>query len=261
MEEFDYRKFLVENKLTPNSRLLKEKKESSMLNEIDFSFWDAFVAGIGLELGRYALELGISIVILTLGGVSLTAKAIISKVKELIRDRKSKEGAVEAQKYLISNPIIKELIQQTKEVEKLRTGKVDKRKKDAEEKLKNIKELTKQAVAKRQEIAQSLLEDIKDNKLSKDAVKYLANQIPYIKNSGYFNNLMESGNEEEQLLSEEFDAFTREELDALQQYEDTGMFPEWLSDEEGDALVAKWRAEYEDDFTDPAGGSGLDSHV
>ena len=63
------------------------------------------------------------------------------------------------------------------------------------------------------------------------------------------------------LLSEEFDAFTREELDALQQYEDTGMFPEWLSDEEGDALVAKWRAEYEDDFIDPAGGSGLYSHV
>ena len=31
--------------------------------------------------------------------------------------------------------------------------------------------------------------------------------------------------------------------------------------EEGDVLVAKWRAEYEDDFTDPAGGSGLDSHV
>jgi len=63
------------------------------------------------------------------------------------------------------------------------------------------------------------------------------------------------------LLSEEFDAFTKEELDALQQYEDTGMFPEWLSDEEGDALLAKWRAEYEDDFTDPAGGSGLDSHI
>jgi len=64
-----------------------------------------------------------------------------------------------------------------------------------------------------------------------------------------------------QPLNEEFDAFTREELDALQQYEDTGMFPEWLSDEEGDALVARWRAEYEDDFIDPAGGSGLDSHV
>jgi hypothetical protein len=197
MNDFDIKKFLTENKMTRNSRLLKEEKESSMLNEIDFSFWDAFVAGIGLELGRYALELGISIVILTLGGVSLTAKAIISKVKELISDRKSKEGAVEAQKYLISNPIIKELIQQTKEVEKLRTGKVDKSKKDAEEKLKNIKELTKQAVAKRQEIAQSLLEDIKDNKLSKDAVKYLANQIPYIKNSGYFNNLMESGEDED----------------------------------------------------------------
>jgi hypothetical protein len=122
MNDFDIKKFLTENKMTRNSRLLKEEKESSMLNEIDFSFWDAFVAGIGLELGRYALELGISIVILTLGGVSLTAKAIISKVKELISDRKSKEGAVEAQKYLISNPIIKELIQQTKEVEKLRTA-------------------------------------------------------------------------------------------------------------------------------------------
>jgi hypothetical protein len=145
MNDFNIKKFLTENKMTRNSRLLKEEKESSMLNEIDFSFWDAFVAGIGLELGRYALELGISIVILTLGGV----------------------------------------IQQTKEVEKLRTGKVDKSKKDAEEKLKNIKELTKQAVAKRQEIAQSLLEDIKDNKLSKDAVKYLANQIPYIKNSNF----------------------------------------------------------------------------
>lgn len=63
------------------------------------------------------------------------------------------------------------------------------------------------------------------------------------------------------LLSEEFDSFTEKELDALQQYEDTGMFPEWLSDEEGDTLVARWRKKYEDDFTDPAGGSGLDSHV
>ena len=68
-------------------------------------------------------------------------------------------------------------------------------------------------------------------------------------------------NEEEQLLSEEFDEFSKEELSALEQYEDTGTFPEWLSDTEGEALVAKWRSEYEDDFTDPAGGSGLYSHA
>ena len=32
MEEFDYRKFLVENKLTPNSRLLSENMEGVEIN-------------------------------------------------------------------------------------------------------------------------------------------------------------------------------------------------------------------------------------
>jgi hypothetical protein len=66
---------------------------------------------------------------------------------------------------------------------------------------------------------------------------------------------------DENELNEEFDEFSKEELKALEQYEYSGMFPKWLSDKEGDDLVKKWRKKYEDDFTDPAGGSGLYSHV
>ena len=56
--------------------------------------------------------------------------------------------------------------------------------------------------------------------------------------------------------------FTDDQLNALDQYEKTGLYPEEMSDEEGDYIRDLWRSEqgYED-FTDPSGGSGLDSHV
>lgn len=64
-------------------------------------------------------------------------------------------------------------------------------------------------------------------------------------------------------LNEELDSFTKEELSALDYHEKTGMIPDGMSEEEFDILLSKWRAKHEDedDFTDPAGGSGLDSHI
>jgi hypothetical protein len=166
MEEFDYKKFLVENKLTPNSRLLSERSQ--------------------IQTNKPLRNL------------------VIQYIKKELPDGKDIEG------LFTHEDIAKEYI-----------------KKYVTEEEPNYK-----AVAD------------SDEEMN-EWYKTLSYQI--------------QGRESE--LNEEFDAFTREELDALQQYEDSGMFPEWLSDEEGDALVAKWRAEYEDDFIDPAGGSGLYSHV
>ena len=56
--------------------------------------------------------------------------------------------------------------------------------------------------------------------------------------------------------------FTDDQLKALYYHEKTGMLPDDMSEEEFDTIYSIWKSEqYYEDFTDPAGGSGLDSHV
>jgi len=50
--------------------------------------------------------------------------------------------------------------------------------------------------------------------------------------------------------------------DVIDCYNQTGNYPPGVSDQEGDAIIAAWKKKYGDDeFTDPAGGSGLQSHM
>ena len=56
--------------------------------------------------------------------------------------------------------------------------------------------------------------------------------------------------------------FTDDQLDALYYHEKTGMIPDYMSEEEFDTIYSIWKSEHGYEyFTDPAGGSGLDSHV
>jgi hypothetical protein len=185
MEEFDYKKFLVENKLTPNSRLLKEGSYIS---------WRRIKPG-GVYIFQYTYN----------SGAGSGSQSFFEDTAELIR-----KGEKDGHKFL------------------------------------EVKEMGSEPYI-----------------LWIDENKGIRPQDPWAKTSrpkgGY--KLLDIKTIHENELNEEFDEFSKEELSALEQYEDTGMFPEWLSDTEGEALVAKWRSEYEDDFTDPAGGSGLYSHV
>mgnify|MGYP003670426704 CR=1 FL=1 len=220
MEEFDYRKFLVENKLTPNSRLLSENMEGVEINgntPIPVDPWKEYYQEFVEEIegSMYAIE---------------------------PEDQSFAKDTVEHMKTGIQNP----------------PSTLD----AAMEFLRKQYQLSGNGfgmLSSGGNPTQAILDIVILHNNENPSTQFDADQLDDIEK--YIDANYGNINEEEQLLSEEFDEFSKEELSALEQYEDTGTFPEWLSDTEGEALVAKWRSEYEDDFTDPAGGSGLYSHA
>ena len=167
------------------------------LYEFDLpGFWEIFSAGAAWEAGRAIGALALAL--LAMGGIGFTVGLlqIKDKISELIRERKRVKGAAEGQDFLLKNPKIQELAKISKELWKAQAGKVDKRRKDWEEKLSNLKTIAKDLTKKRQEIAKEIAADIKEAGLSKEAVEYLGTQVSYLKTSYFTKTLMkESANE------------------------------------------------------------------
>ena len=173
------------------NEIQEEMHIDNQLNEMDLpGFWDSFVIGSGFEAGRTII--GVAASLLALGGVWAMTKGrdmIIGKVKELIQDSKNKKGAKEAIDYIANQPMLKDITKISSEIYDAQNAKVDKRKKDAEEKIKALKKEVKDLTKKRQEVAKQIAKDVASKKLSNEAIEYLGTKVNYLGTS-YFWNLV-----------------------------------------------------------------------
>ena len=177
------RKLMVENIKKVRAQLSEDKQQ---LNEMEF--WDWVIGGIGIELGRNLLYFAMSVGILIMGGIGLTVSAIKIKINQLKSDYKSNRGAKEALEFLAKNKTIKEIQKLSQSLKDTHNSKIDKRTKDAALKIAELKKLQKELTAKRKSFAAKLIDEVKSANLSPIAVKYLADEIPYLTNYAYFRN-------------------------------------------------------------------------
>ena len=178
------RKLMVENMKKVKSQLNEDRTQ---LNE--FEFWDWVVAGVGFGMGKTLLWFAVAFGLLIITGIKITASSILDKIDELKRDYKNKEGAKEALDFLTKNQTIREIQKLSKSLKDTNNTKVDKRTKGAESELLKLKNIQKELTSKRKTFALKLVDEIKSAKLSKEAVQYLSEEIPYIKQSSYFKQL------------------------------------------------------------------------
>lgn len=167
------------------------------LYEFDLpGFWEIFGAGAAWEAGKAIGALALAL--LAMGGYGLTVGLlqIKDKISELIRERKRVKGAAEGQDFLLKNPKIQEIAKISKELWEAQAGKVDRRRKDWEEKLSNLKIIAKDLTKKRQKIAKEIAADIKEAGLSKEAVEYLGTQVSYLGTSYFTKTLMKESVDE-----------------------------------------------------------------
>ena len=174
----------------------EEEIDEAAINEFDMpGFWEFFQGGAGWEVGKIAVWMGLALGMVVLGGVAATGVSLIAKAKSLYSDYKDKKGAKEALDFMQKNPKVKELIQFSKDLIKQREKTVDKRRKNSDEDIKAIKKVEKQMVKQRQQIGADLVDEIKKAKLSREAIDYLAWNVPYVKTALRMNRLGESINE------------------------------------------------------------------
>jgi len=170
--------------------------DEAAINEFDMpGFWEFFQGGAGWEAGKIAVWMGLALGMVVLGGVAATGVSLIAKAKSLYSDYKDKKGAKEALDFMQKSPKVKELIQFSKDLIKQRKKTVDKRRKNSAEDMKAIKKVEKQMVKQRQQIGADLVAEIKKAKLSREAIDYLAWNVPYVKTALRMNRLGESINE------------------------------------------------------------------
>ena len=164
---------------------LAESKQP--INEIDFSIWDAITAGAGFEIGRYIVSTAFAFFVLAMSGASLGAAVFLSKIRNTIRDRKSKKGAKEAQDFIVNTPEFKEL-------KKLlaKTGKADRDRYKSGRPVDGgdesaWKELTKkfnQINNQKKKLGIDLYKKAVDSGLSKYALEYLEDNVSYMQIAG-----------------------------------------------------------------------------
>jgi len=104
-------------------RLVREeinflKEEKRIIQEIDMSFFDWVIGGVGIELGRYLFQFVLTLGVVALSGLALSIKTFIQTHRRLKRERNS-PVAKRVQAWLVKHPVFKDLNKFAKEAEEI----------------------------------------------------------------------------------------------------------------------------------------------
>ena len=102
-------------------RLVREeinflKEEKRIIQEIDMSFFDWVVGGMGIELGRFLFQFVLTFGVVALSGLALSIKTFIKTHRELKKERNN-PIVKKAQSWLAKHPVFNDLTKVTKEAE------------------------------------------------------------------------------------------------------------------------------------------------
>ena len=161
-------------------RLVREeinflKEEKRIIQEMDMSFFDWVVGGMGIELGRYLLQFVLTVGVVALSGLALTIKTFTQTHRELKKERNN-PIAKKVQTWLANHPVFKELTTLAKEAEEMQ-GEFDQNKKENKIITKEFANEFARVKARRNKIISQIIKDAERDSLTEQEIKYLGKKL------------------------------------------------------------------------------------